>query len=144
MTLLDLIKSKLGTDASPDDIAPDELGCAETVSTILNEYLKTKGLSLPIVTSTRELWQVFRTHHAIFQRLPEPVTGIKGGCIIISPTQGDNIGHAGFFLDDKLIASNSSFSEPRGLLLQNYTRDGWRNTFHIKKGLMTYVYEVIV
>ena len=32
-------RSFIGTDASPNDLAPDELGCAETVNEIIREAL---------------------------------------------------------------------------------------------------------
>lgn len=142
--LVMLIESKIGTDASPKDLAPDKLACAETVSTILREYFATKGIDFPVITGTYTLWREIQKRNDLFRRRPEPVNGIKGGDIIISPTVGEQSGHTGFFLDSTRIASNSSLEPNVGKFIQNYTRDSWRKYFHVGLGLNTYVYEVLV
>lgn len=131
-TLVDLAKEHIGTDASPADLAPDELGCAETVTTILKKlYPKT-----PIITGTWTLWDYFEKHPNWFpMQQPEP------GCIIISPTgtgNGKFPGHVGIMLDDGTIASNDSFT---GKFERNYDLDTWKARYQEKGGFPVYYYK---
>lgn len=131
-TLVDLAKEHIGTDASPADLAPDELGCAETVTTILKKlYPQT-----PIITGTWTLWDYFEKHPNWFpMQQPEP------GCIIISPTgtgNGKFPGHVGIMLDDGTIASNDSFT---GKFERNYDLDTWKARYQEKGGFPVYYYK---
>lgn len=108
--------SCLGIDASPADVAPDEYGCAETVSDILI----ISGINLPVLTLTTDLYRHFIKH---FQRTTEPLPGD----IIISPTGYGMTGiipngHVGIMYTGGRIMSNSSAT---GTFEINYSLDSW-------------------
>jgi hypothetical protein len=131
-TLLDVCKAHIGKDASPSDKAPDELGCAETVTEILKKvYPET-----PIITGTWTLWAYFSKSALWFPMLePEP------GCVVISPSgkgNGKFPGHAGFIMDDGTIASNDSYT---GKFERNYTLDTWKERYQKKGGFPVYFYK---
>ena len=117
--------SFIGKDASPNDEAPDEFGCAESVSTIL---LKS-GCIIPIFLSTSEL-NVFLLKSPNWALIASP----RRGDVIMSPTgmggkNGVNHGHTGIMLSPTLIASNNSAT---GSFEQNYTLDSWTRRYKIK------------
>lgn len=119
--LFDVAKSYLGRDASPEDIASDEYGCAETVSDIIHAAFGDFPPDGKTIISTAILYQRLRAHpkfKATLDLLP--------GNIIISPTGYGNgklaNGHTGIFAEGKNIMSNSSST---GLFQQNYTIDQW-------------------
>lgn len=113
--------SCLGTDASPNDIAPDEYGCAETVSDVLIK----SGVDMPVFVSTYQLYQFLSsspTFIAMDQYLP--------GDVIISPTGMGNgtlpNGHTGIVGNMDVIMSNDSST---GLFNQNYSIESWKNRY---------------
>lgn len=117
------VKLVLGTDLS--FVAPDELGCAESVTRIFN-YLAPE-LQLPVVTGTWTLDQALKSnpHFIPIQRLSN-----CDGCIIIAVTgEGVGSGHVGIIVGDR-VYSNNSFS---GRWDKHFTHDGFRNYF-IKRG----------
>ena len=102
-TLLDVCEAHIGTDASPHDLAPDELGCAETVTTLLREVYP----SMPILIGTNALYQYLQHPQNGWTRVLDP----QPECVVISPTGYGNPGthgHTGFVLKDNVIASNDS------------------------------------
>lgn len=115
----------LGTDASPNDVAPDEFGCAETIDTIHKKAFGTwiapgSGPTL----STNVLYQTFLKNKMSWQQTKDPVPG----AIVISPTgYGTNPsmpnGHVGIVSKDGRIMSNTSAT---GLFMENYTLDTWK------------------
>lgn len=118
----------LGTDASPNDLAPDEYGCAETVSNIAHRAF----LDFPDeILSTTTLYQKLLKHPKFDgvnaeERLP--------GDIIISPTGYGKTGkipngHVGI-ISKNGIFSNSSAS---GRFMENYTLSTW-NARYQKQG----------
>jgi len=139
MSLLDLIKSKIGTDFTNDSQVPDTVSCSFAVTTLLHEYDST----LPVIDSTELFCKYMQSHPERFMRLPEPVTGIQGGDIVISPTGSSTIlqhGHVGMYIDDTNIVSNSSET---GLWSQNYTRTSWRSYFHDYGKFPVYIFRLI-
>lgn len=119
-SLLSVIESSLGTDASPNDLAPDELGCAETVTTILKQVHP----DTPILVGTWALYEYLQNAKNGWSKLQEP----EEGCIVISPTglgKKGTHGHVGFVLRDNVIASNSSWPNTLGKFLKNFTVDKW-------------------
>ena len=144
MSLKDIIEKYIGQDASPKDLAPDRLACAETVTTILKEYLAQKDINFPVILGTADLYKTLLSRTDLFKKLEEPVTGIWAGDIVISPTDGDNIGHTGFYLNATDIVSNSSLEPNSGKFIHNYTRTTWRNYYHYYKGLPVYIFRVLV
>jgi len=123
-TLTQVILSKIGTDASPHDLAPDELGCAETVTTVKREH---DGIT-PVMIGTWSLY-VYMEHPANgWERIEEP----EEECIVISPTglgkKGTN-GHVGFVIrlnGELVIVSNDSRT---GKFLQNFSINRWLSYF---------------
>lgn len=112
----------IGTDASPNDVAPDELGCAETVNAI---HKKTFGHEIGGSVSTYLLYQALRSSTE-FIKVDAPLRGD----IVISPTGygsgGLSNGHVGIVADSGMIMSNDSRT---GLFSLNYTLDSWRNRY---------------
>ena len=109
----------LGTDASPNDVAPDELGCAESVT----EILKQAGCINHIEISTYRLYLYFLdSSNWEIVETPEP------GDIVLSPTGYSNKvpapfpGHVGIVGNNKSIMSNDSRT---GKFMSNYTFDTW-------------------
>ena len=124
MDIVELAKSKIGQDASPRDLAPDSLGCAETVSTILHEYDPT----FPIVIGTEQLYL-----ELVKSRKWRKILTPEAGCVVISPTgyrlepSDMKHGHTGIYITDNLICSNDSAT---GKWLQNYNRITWRQRYY--------------
>jgi len=125
--------SFIGTDASPNDEAPDELGCAETVNAI---HKKCFGDYIGGDVSTYRLFQSIKERKD-FTLVDMP----EAGDIIISPTgYGNGVvknGHAGFVMKDGKIASNDSGS---GLFKENYTLATWNKRYAQLGGYPVYFY----
>lgn len=128
--------SFIGLDASPNDVAPDELGCAETV----NEIVK-KALGYPAggTVSTNQMYKALAKSTKFIkvdQALP--------GDIIISPTGygtgGLPNGHVGIFDTPELIMSNSSKT---GTFEKNYTLTEWVKRYRNKGGYPIYFFRAI-
>ena len=68
----------IGTDASPNDVAPDEYGCAESVSDIFNKAFDEE---LGGDVSTYRMWRAIKDDPR-FTLVDDP----EAGDIIISPT----------------------------------------------------------
>lgn len=140
-SLLDIVKDKLGTDASPQDNAPDRLACAETISTILREYLAQHNIDFPVILGTYQLWREFQKRTDLFVR----VYDTKAGTLEIAPT-GTNSrpdllpnGHVWVFLNETEACSNSSKT---GTFEQNYDRVSIRKLFHYYGGYNLYLYDL--
>lgn len=117
--ILETAQSFIGRDASPDDLAPDELGCAETVSDILFDA----GCDIPSIVSTQILCYFLETSKS-WTEVATPL----GGDVIISPTGSSpskiiTHGHTGIVLGDGVIGSNDSAT---GEFLTHWTIDMWR------------------
>lgn len=111
--------SYLGKDVSPNDTAPDEFGCAETITDLLSYA----GCDIPEILSTITL-----NHFFIINTAWEKVNIPQAGDIIICVTgtggrNGVTNGHVGVLLNDHQIASNDSAT---GRFIQNYTLDTWK------------------
>lgn len=121
--------SYLGTDASPNDIAPDELGCAETINAI---HKKCFGFEIGGDVSTYRMYPVLLKSR-FFIKVDSPLEGD----IIISPTgyklQYSTLrnGHAGIMGKEGIIMSNDSFT---GLFSENYTLETWKARYVIAGG----------
>lgn len=119
----------LGKDASPKNLAPQELSCAEGVSNIINSVYTDFPAEL---LGTVDLYHVLRSSPH-FTLVSTPVRG----CVVVSPTTGDNHGHTGIYTQENVIASNDSRT---GLFGENYTRQSWIAYFGTKKGLSGYLF----
>lgn len=121
MDLATLCESKLGTDVSPRDNAPDELACAESATTLMRQlYPET-----PIEVSTAKLYQYLISPTSNWIQTDKP----QRNAIIISPTgygKKGTHGHVGICLDDKRIASNKSAT---GTLETHLNVDYWNEYY---------------
>lgn len=130
-------KKFIGTDASPHDIAPDELGCAESVT----EILRNAGFKMPVIISTIKLHQWFKSKTEWL----EVDTPIEGD-IIISPTgmggkNGITNGHVGIVGAFSVVMSNASST---GTFEPNYTIKSWYNRYSIKGGYPVYYFRRVL
>lgn len=119
-------KNTIGLDASPTDKASDELGCAESVCTILRKV----NSSFPVLLSTTTL------HQTLPQFGFKQVSSPQAGDVVISPTgMGKGIGHCGIVGRNisqngtLWIMSNNSSGVNKGLWTANYTVKGWQQSF---------------
>jgi hypothetical protein len=129
--LLDVCEAWMGKDASPSDLAPDELGCAETVTNLLKKvYPET-----PILTGTWTLWDYLRNpkNGYVEVREPSPETIIICATVPGKPFPG----HVGIFQSDMLIASNDSRT---GTFIKNFTYQTWMERYMTKGGYKVYLY----
>src|SRR3990167_1781007 len=116
---------RLGTDVSPLDEAPDDLGCVDSVQEIykaaFGEYITN-----PKTLSTKILYQAL-LFNPKYERIEVP----ERGCIIISPTghstKGAPNGHVGIVGECGIILSNDSRT---GLFLENYSVRSWITYYH--------------
>jgi len=122
----------LGVDASPNDKVPDELGCAETVTTILN-----KAVGTPIITGT---W----TMYDYMNRNWHPTERPKAGDVLISPTgeskfgnKAPFVGHTAIVGERGVLLSNDSRT---GKFMTNYTMESWKARYVKKGGYPMYFY----
>lgn len=131
--ILDRAKASLGIDVSPRDLAPDSLGCAESLTTLL------KGIypEIPIITGTYTLNEYLKSSK-MFQevKIPNP------GCIILSVSgtgNGTVRGHVGIIGENDEIYSNDShtglWSKHLSLMLwiERYVQKGELKTYYYKK-----------
>ena len=135
MKLVDLAKSKLGTDFTDDNTVPDRVSCAFAITTLLHEF----DPDIPITAGTYGHWRWLQ-NSTKFVRVFEP----QAGDIVISPTGTSSDpahrlpnGHTGIYLTNNTIASNDSAT---GLFKQNYTRESWRALFHYYGRYSVYLY----
>lgn len=125
--IFETAKKCIGTDASPNDLAPDELGCADTVSNILIKA----GFPMPVLVSTAKLNDYLKTNPnwvSILNPLP--------GDVVMSPTgqgglNGIKHGHTGIVGAGDVIMSNASST---GTFEPNFTFSSWNNRYKIKGG----------
>ncbi len=121
MDIATLCEQRLGTDVSPRDNAPDDLACAESVSTLLKEiYPET-----PIMTGTWTMYDYLRKPTSNWIQKDGPARNR----IIISPTglgKRGTHGHVGICLDENRIASNKSAT---GTLETHLTVQYWNEYY---------------
>lgn len=129
--LYKVAKESLGMDVSPNDLAPDELGCAETVSNLIQKVDPT----FPIITGTWTLGAKMKADNR-FERIYVP----EKGCIVICMTgtgNGSMVGHTGIYMGGGVIASNESFGKKKGQFVENFTMESWRNRYEDRGGFET-------
>lgn len=133
-TLLQHAQDSLGIDITPDDMIPDTVACAITMSTLLRKVDPT----FPLVAGSWTLWDILE-HRADYARVVVPTPGT----IIISPTgtgNGTIPGHVGIFMEDMTIASNDSNT---GKFMKNYTLNTWMERYGKKGGFKSYLYKKV-
>ena len=134
--LLRLAKDNLDRDITPEDNIPDEVACAETVSTLIKKVAP----DFPIIPHTMNLYKTLNSSLSF-----EPTLDLEPGNIIVSPTghwrsNGSIIGHTGIILEGGKIASNNSFT---GKFESNYTISSWVNRYRVRGGYPLYVFKMI-
>lgn len=130
--------SLIGTDASPRDLADDEIACAESVTTIIRSVVP----EFPIVTGTA-LLQAKLKSFSNWVQIPEDEA--HAGCIIISPTGEGNgklkHGHVGIVSKNRKVMSNHSPATGRGQWLENFTIESWENYYKGRGGFPVRFYK---
>lgn len=132
--ILETAKKYIGKDASPLDNVPDEVGCADSCSRVVNEAIG----DFPIIVSTAALYISLKSNPRFKQS-----TELKAGSIIVSPTgygNGSIRGHTGIIGDNEVIMSNDSAT---GQWQENYTIGTWVKRYRKVGGLPLYVFEPI-
>lgn len=129
--LANAAEDSIGKDATPLDKVPDEVACVESLVTVTPaEFGLSKGLTYtPVLLTALRSNPRFKA-----TRLP------SRGCIVVSPTQGQNIGHCGIFTSDTEICSNTSKD---GIWRPNYTWEDWIQYFKTQKGLLIYLFSPV-
>jgi hypothetical protein len=134
-TLLEVCESYLGKDASPRDDAPDELACVDTVTRILQQVRP----GTPHLVSTIKLNAYLSNPAGGYVKVDTP----QPEDVIVSPTSGKTIGHAGIFMEDDIIASNNSFGLKKGTFTKNFTHATWVKYYRDKLGLPVNIYRKV-
>lgn len=132
-----IAKDHLGKDASPIDRVSDEVGCAESVTEILN-----KAITFPIITGTWTLNDYLQRDRRFSPaETPEP------GDVIISPTgtskkgkKAPFVGHTGIMGENGVIYNNNSYT---GKWLATYTLETWKQRYAHEGGYPVYIYRLI-
>lgn len=118
-------------------LAPDELGCAESVSRILVQW----GLSPSVVTGTWTLQQELQKNKN-FKRISE--REVTPGCVIIAATGEGNgkikNGHVGIVGENLRIWSNNSST---GKWDNHLTVFFFKNHYGLAGGYPVYYYKII-
>lgn len=125
-------KASLGKDASPRDLVPDGLGCAESLTTLLRNIIP----NFRIVTGTWSLWDLLRAHKS-FKEVTDPQPGDIILCVTGTGNGKVSNGHTGVVMLEDKIASNDSQD---GLWEENYTIESWKKYYTIKGGYKTRYY----
>jgi len=128
-----LAASAVGIDVSPNDVAPDELGCSESVSELINLLIPFK-----IQTFTGYLNDQLISD----KRVKGVIIVFRPGDIVISPTPfpgSPKIGHTAIIGRGGKWYSNSSYS---GVWEQNYDYLSWRERYQKKLGLPLNVFRL--
>ena len=123
----------IGTDVSPKDYAPDDLGCAESVSNMIQKALP--ELRFPTAVSTYLLYAYLAQSPSF-----RPVNTPTPGCIIISVTgTGNGVvknGHVGI-VGKEWIMSNDSRT---GTWEANFQLSSWKRYYEAKGGMQTHYF----
>lgn len=132
--LLEASRQYEGEDASPQDFVDDALGCAESVSRVIQAIYP----DFPVITGTWTLREHLRQDKRFKATL-----NMDPGNVIVCPTGSGNgkiRGHTGVIGKDNRIYSNNSFT---GIWEPNYTVDEWINRYVGLGKLKIYVYEPV-
>ncbi len=117
-----------------------KLACAYVVNDIVNDALGKPITGRPDNEAsfgrlTADMYRDLRNSDTFFYA-GNQASDLRPGDIIISPTQGDNIGHVGIYTSNGRIVSNSTSAQE---VRDNQTPTSWYN-YYTGKGLSTYIY----
>lgn len=115
----------LGQHITLDPSVPEDLGCAEAVSFILKQAGVT-GVPQRGFAGTDDLCEWLKVNKNFKQTSAPQWNGI-----IVSPTQGANVGHCGAILKQGIASNDSS----TGKFNENYSYANWVHSFQTIKGL---------
>lgn len=124
----------LGKDASPKDIASDEVACVESLCNIVRQVMP-----MPDLFNTKELLDFCNK-----SKLWKPTLEPKPGNIVISATGTGNgtvaHGHCGIHAGDGKIMSNTSAN---GKWEKNYSITSWVKRFRQTGGMRVFYFEAL-
>lgn len=120
--------SALGQDISPSDTAPDERGCAESISKVIQKVYPAFPTHISTIALKKEL-----DKSPNFREVDKPTYG----CVAVFPTRGTRIGHTGIWGKKGWVMSNTSGD---GIWRANYTSFGWYDAAK-SRGLSNYFYQ---
>lgn len=114
-TLFDVATQNLGVDVTPQDTVPDDVACAEVLTTLMKKvYPET-----PIIPGTATLYE-WLLKQPSWKQTNDP----QPGDIAICPTgYGKGPGHCWVVMENCVYASNNSLGIHKGKFTQNYTRE---------------------
>ena len=128
-----IAKKTIGKDASPLDLANDELGCAESVSVLISKIIK-----FPIITGTWTMLERFKKD-PLFDEVNH---SLGRGTIIIAATgtgNGKIRGHVGILANnDNIMAANSA----DGIWKQFYTLNSWNKRWRDLGGFQAHYFKL--
>ena len=132
----------LGEDLS--ELAPNEFGCAESVTRLLNQV--NKDLT-PIITGTWTLWQHMEKSKHFIEIEKEHA---NNGVVVIAPTgtgNGGAIGHVGILVGNRVYSNNSytdiSKNRYAGEWDDYWTLDSFIDNYEHKNGIKVRFYAII-
>lgn len=134
--LYETAKSLLSKEVSPNDVAPDELACVESLNEVYKKAFGTIIWTGTAYTSTSALFNLISTDSR-FDRITAPLFGD----IILTPTgtgNGTRRGHCGV-VGKQWIMSNDSRT---GTWEANYTIESWLKFFAVGGGMPVYYFRV--
>lgn len=131
--LYELAVKSIGTDVSPRDVANDELGCVESVTTLINKV----NPNIPVQLSTAAFLKYMQANTQLFEKCAGP--GKERIVICATGTGNGKVpnGHVGICVDDADIMSNTSAT---GKWEKNYTVKSWNNRFELKGGFKVHYF----
>ena len=139
LSLLDVCTSALNTDVTPQDTTPDDVACAEVVTTLIKKIYPT----FPIITGTYTLYEYLNNPKNGWRQVNE----YEPETVVVAPTgmglQGA-IGHAWIVLEDGTLASNNSFGINRGKFTKNYTPATAEKKYTGEKKIPLYLFRKVV
>lgn len=124
----------IGKEASPKDIADDELACMESVDEIVKQTFGTyiNGRKDRVSVSTLDGYRILSTN-PYFKKVTTPLSGD----IILSPSGYGNgklsNGHIGI-IHNVGIMSNNSYGKDKGKWTINFTLSKWKDYYQKKGG----------
>lgn len=123
--LYDTAVKYLGQHITLDPNVDPEVGCAEAVSFILKQA-GVLGIPQRGFAGTDDLCEWLKVNKNFTQ-----TTAPQWNGIIVSPTQGTNVGHTGIILKQGIASNDSS----TGKFNENYSYANWVHSFQTIKGL---------